>query len=166
VREGSFRADLYYRLAVVSLEVPPLRERGDEIPLLAAAFVRKVAHREGIQAPALDPETLCRLVHYEWPGNVRELENAIERAVILSRDGVIRPTDLPDAVSPASGQVAKLCVPMGTTLREAQDLLIAQTLRVCQGDKRRAARFLGTSPRTITRRTQTFPEDPCAPRSE
>ncbi|HKK70247.1 MAG TPA: sigma-54 dependent transcriptional regulator [Candidatus Krumholzibacteria bacterium] len=152
VEKGRFREDLYYRLAVIPLEVPPLRVRPDDVPLLAAHFAAKYA-RDDTRIPALLPETNEALVRYDWPGNVRELENAIERAVVLCKDGVIGPHDLPPHVGTRQGERdgAYLKVPIGTTMREVEDLLIDQALQLSQGDKQKAAALLGISARTITR---------------
>ena len=148
VEKGLFREDLYYRLAVIPLEIPPLRDRRDDIPLLAASFCTKYASTD---PPIITTEAMERLTSYEWPGNVRELENSIERAVVLSKEGQIRPQDLPPSVSPQSSADVYLKLPLGTTLREAEDILIRQALEICHGDKHRAAKLLGINPRTITR---------------
>ena len=98
VEEGKFRQDLYYRLDVVSLVMPPLRERREDIPTLAEYFSRKYSSEASVKAKRISPEAMACLVEYEWPGNVRELENAIERAVVLSASDVIGIDDLPDSV--------------------------------------------------------------------
>src|SRR5207247_2682356 len=96
--EGVLREDLYYRLNVILLRVPPLRERMDDVPILAMHFVRKYAARESVPTAGIAEETMNVLLSYAWPGNVRELENAIERAVVLGRGQVLRPQDLPTQV--------------------------------------------------------------------
>ena len=94
VKEGKFREDLYYRLNVIRIDLPPLRERLDDIPLLVAHFCQKFA-RPGQPPAQISPEALERLMQFDWPGNIRQLENAIERACVTARDGVIRPANLP-----------------------------------------------------------------------
>jgi DNA-binding NtrC family response regulator len=98
IAQGTFRADLYYRLSTVTLEIPPLRERGDEIEPLVRRFLRQASEAAGQPAPRIDDEAMALLGSYRWPGNVRELRNAIERAVVVARDGVIRAADLPARV--------------------------------------------------------------------
>ena len=160
VEKGRFREDLYYRLAVIPLEVPPLRTRPDDVPLLAAHFVTKYT-RDGATIPSLLPETNEALVGYDWPGNVRELENAIERAVVLCKDGVIKRQDLPPHVGRRDTERdgAYLKVPLGKSMREIEDLVIDQALDLSGGDKQKAATLLGISARTITRHLKARDED-------
>jgi two-component system, NtrC family, response regulator HydG len=161
VQKGTFREDLYYRLAVIPVEIPPLRTRPDDIPLLAAHFAARFT-KEGQRIPKLLPETSEALLGYDWPGNVRELENAIERAVVLCKDAVIRPQDLPPHLAARGPQHkgAYLEVPLGTTMRQIEDLVIAQALELTGGDKQKAAQLLGISARTITRHLAARPEAP------
>ncbi len=151
VEEGLFREDLYYRLAVIPLEIPPLRDRRDDVPLLAAHFVVKLSEKNRSPVPALHPEAMERLSSYDWPGNVRELENALERAVILCKDRTIRPEDLPTHISPRRLQGKELKVPLGTPMREIQEMVIDQTLNITGGNKEKAAKILGVAARTIYR---------------
>ena len=166
VDKGLFREDLYYRLAVIPLEIPPLRRRPEDVPLLAAHFAARYA-RDPERVPVLLPETNEALVAYDWPGNVRELENAIERAVVLSKDGAIEPRDLPPSVGAGGGERegAYLRVPLGTPLRQVEALVLDQALELSGGDKQRAAQLLGISARTITRHLKRR-EDERAGRSE
>uniref|UniRef100_A0A832MIK2 Sigma-54-dependent Fis family transcriptional regulator n=1 Tax=Eiseniibacteriota bacterium TaxID=2212470 RepID=A0A832MIK2_UNCEI len=99
VQEGTFREDLYYRLNVFTIFLPPLRERKGDIPVLAEHFVKRFARQRGMQPMAISPEAMDALVRYDWPGNVRELENAIERAMVLGRPPALRPEDLPFQVT-------------------------------------------------------------------
>jgi two-component system response regulator HydG len=150
VEKDQFREDLYYRLAVIPIEVPPLRDRREDIPLLVAHFTEKFArdHTPDVESGALEA-----LMGWDWPGNVRELENAIERAVVLSTDGRIGVKQLPPHILPDQGDVEQgyLRVPLGTPMREVEDLLIKQAMEISGGDKQNAAKLLGISARTITR---------------
>ncbi|HTE56885.1 MAG TPA: sigma-54 dependent transcriptional regulator [Kofleriaceae bacterium] len=167
VREGRFREDLYYRLNVVPVSVPPLRDRRDDVPLLAQHFIQLYAEKNGKPITGCTRRALEILCDYSWPGNVRELENAIERAVVLSRDTSIGEDDLPrDLVSAVSvgggglalssgpGGVPSLSFPIGTPLAEIEMRVIHETLRQTKGDKRLAARLLGIATRTIYRRLE------------
>ena len=161
VREGRFREDLFYRLDVVSVRLPPLRERPEDVPLLAMAFLRRVAEKNGKKVSALSPAALSALEAYPWPGNVRELLHAVERAVILCRGDSVEASDLPEAVRPPlgaaaqhapSGGPAALLVPLGTTMEEVERQVIRETLRQTRGDKNLAAQILGIAARTIYRK--------------
>ena len=140
--EGVLREDLYYRLNVILLRVPPLRERMDDVPILAMHFVRKYAARESVPTAGIAEETMNVLLSYAWPGNVRELENAIERAVVLGRGQVLRPQDLPPQVH-RRGDERRPLIPAHLTLEEIEKLAIAQALRLTGGNKSEAAERLG-----------------------
>jgi DNA-binding NtrC family response regulator len=149
VAQGRFREDLFYRLNVISISIPPLRDRRDDIPLLAAHFV---AHSRvsGKGRKAISPEAMQLLCRYPWPGNIRELQNVIERATILSTGDVIRPQDLPDPFRAPSRDRG----PNGSLLplRKVEDQYIEQVLGAVGGNKRQAARILGISERHLHRR--------------
>jgi two-component system response regulator HydG len=160
VAAGRFREDLYYRLAVFPVRLPPLRERREDVPLLAAAFLRRLSEKNGKRLTGFSPAALAALEAAPWPGNVRELQHAVERAVILARGEVVELVDLPEAMSrlvpagaaaPAAGP-AELVVPLGTTLDEIERRVIRETLRQTRGDKTLAAQLLGIAPRTIYRK--------------
>ena len=140
--EGVLREDLYYRLNVILLRVPPLRERMDDVPILAMHFVRKYAARESVPTASIAEEAMNVLLSYAWPGNVRELENAIERAVVLGRGEVLRPQDLPPQVH-RRGDERQPLIPAHLTLEEIEKLAIAQALRLTGGNKSEAAERLG-----------------------
>ena len=140
--EGVLREDLYYRLNVILLRVPALRERMDDVPILAMHFVRKYAAREGVPTAGITEEAMNVLLSYAWPGNVRELENAIERAVVLGRGEVLRPQDLPPQVH-RRGDEQRPLIPAHLTLEEIEKLAIAQALRLTGGNKSEAAERLG-----------------------
>jgi two-component system, NtrC family, response regulator HydG len=155
VAERKFRQDLYYRLNVIPLRVPPLRERTDDVPLLAAHFVRACATKNRKEVRGITDEALEALSVHRWPGNVRELENTIERAVVLCREDRIGLADLPPHMQPeGSGGSRKLVFPVGTPLREMEETAIRETLRFTGGDKKLAARLLGIAARTIYRRLE------------
>ncbi|HSK02728.1 MAG TPA: sigma-54 dependent transcriptional regulator [Kofleriaceae bacterium] len=166
VKAGRFREDLYYRLNVIPVNVPPLRDRRDDISLLAQHFVHVYAEKNGKTISGCSPAAIERLTEYGWPGNVRELENAIERAVVLTRAGhtVIDEDALPREIRDASaagatGTGSALTFPIGTPLAEIEMRVILETLRHTRGDKRLTAKLLGIATRTIYRRLEaTDPE--------
>lgn len=156
---GRFRSDLYYRLAVISIDLPPLRTRGDDVAALAQHFVRRFGAQNGKPGLALSAEALAALQNYHWPGNVRELENAIERAAVLARTDTIGPADLPDKVARAEAGARDIVFAVGTPLEEIERMAIAETLRLTEGDKRRAALLLGIGVRTLYRRLDEMGQD-------
>lgn len=152
MRAGSFREDLYYRLNVVNLQIPPLRDRREDIPLLAEHFLDRYRTKNRREIHGLSREALGGLSAYSWPGNVRELENVVERAVVLDRDGVIDTDDLPDHISETPHEQRSLSIPLGTSLDEIERRVIHETLRMTDGDKKLAAKLLGIATRTIYRK--------------
>jgi DNA-binding NtrC family response regulator len=142
VAEGVLREDLYYRLNVILLEVPPLRARMDDVPILAAHFLRKYAAREGTTKTGLSEGALAALLGFSWPGNVRELENAIERAVVLGSGEQLRREDLPPSIHQQDTEQPAL-VPSHLTLEEMEKLAIVQALKLTGGNKSEAAERLG-----------------------
>jgi two-component system response regulator HydG len=157
VKEGRFREDLYYRLNVISVTVPPLRDRRDDIPLLVEHFLQVYREKNGRQIHGFTRRALELLGDYAWPGNVRELENAIERAVVLTRGQIIGEDDLPREVQDArrgGGDGRVLTFALGTPLAEVERQAIHETLRHTKGDKRLAAQLLGIATRTIYRKLE------------
>ncbi len=157
VRAGRFREDLYYRLDVVAVRLPPLRERREDIPLLAAFFLRGFAERNRRPVTGFSDAALQALVAHDWPGNVRELQHAVERAVVLCKGEVVEAGDLPDAVrNSAPGRPSPpsntLTIAIGTPLEEIERIVIRETLRQTRGDKNLAAQLLRVAPRTIYRK--------------
>jgi len=145
VAEGGFREDLYYRLNVVPVELPPLRDRRDDIPLLAAAFLERAAARHGRSIGALTPAIIRRLMDYHWPGNVRELSNAIERLVLLAENEVLDVEDLPPAIRGSDGGApAPVRLPAaGLDWEAMEESLLRQALDRTGGNRAAAARLLG-----------------------
>ncbi|MFO0560516.1 MAG: sigma-54 dependent transcriptional regulator [Polyangiales bacterium] len=152
VSEGRFRQDLYYRLAVIEIHVPPLKDRPDDILPLAEHFLRRSAERAGRAIRGLSREASQLLTQYAWPGNVRELENVVERAVALARDEWIAVSDLPAHVQPeASTRLFEQAAERSLTLEELERGYVAHVLERCGGNKKRAAALLGINRRTIQR---------------
>jgi transcriptional regulator with PAS, ATPase and Fis domain len=151
VQAGAFREDLFYRLNILHIHLPPLRERPADIPQLAEALLRKIARRNGCTPPALSEQAMQALRHYPWPGNIRELGNVLERAFILADDGRIEVDGLPTDVR-QSGDTP------GLSLQEAvagfERNHIAMVLRLCEGNRERCAKELGLSPATLYRRIE------------
>jgi two-component system response regulator HydG len=158
VREGRFREDLYYRLNVIAVQVPPLRERDGDVPLLAEHFLRLYCAKNAKQIGGFTRAARDRLGGHDWPGNVRELENVVERAVVLTRSDVIGEDDLPREVLGHPGHSAdgrSLVIPVGTPLEEIERRVIHETLRHTKGDKRLCAQLLGIATRTIYRKLES-----------
>ncbi len=159
VRAGRFREDLYYRLNVIRLQVPPLRDRPEDVPLLAAHFLERFAEKNQKRVVGFTAEAQEALVGYAWPGNVRELENALERAVVLCRQEVVDLAQLPPAVRQGQGSRKLMTFSVGTSLKEVERRLIEETLRYAAGDKSLAATLLGITARTIYRREAEWRAD-------
>ncbi|MBA3006454.1 MAG: sigma-54 dependent transcriptional regulator [Proteobacteria bacterium] len=153
VKAGNFREDLYYRLNVVTLAVPPLRERRGDIPLLIDYFVQKFAEKNRRTVESVTPKCMELLVSYGWPGNVRELENAIERGVILMRGEQLSEKSLP---LPIQKQEREGEIAAPSSLQEAERLLILQTLEESGGNKSEAARRLGITRKTLQNKLQRY----------
>ncbi len=159
MRAGGFREDLYFRLAVIPIEIPPLRERMEDVPLLVDCFLQKHAAHTGTEKKRMDANAMERLVRYTWPGNVRELENAIERACALSDGGVIRAADLPPHVLHESGALEKapdsewrVGQPLDDFVRNQERKYIEMTLKFNQGSREKTASMLGISIATLYRK--------------
>jgi len=157
VREGSFREDLCFRLRVVQLDLPPLRERLADLPHLAEHFLEEAAERHGKPARDLAPEALDILMSYRWPGNVRELKNAVESMVLLSRGEAITPDAVPPYVRPAAGDTPDILKALsGLPVDDVEKALITNTLRDVGGNRERASQLLGISTRTLYRKIKAF----------
>jgi transcriptional regulator with PAS, ATPase and Fis domain len=152
VRKGKLRSDLFYRLNVFPITLPPLRERPEDISLLVETFLQDSAATEGHPVKAIAPEALDLLRQHTWPGNVRELRNVIERATLLADGETIEASHLPESLrgsQAASGQVPTLTLPLGTTVEEAEKALILKSLELAGNNKTRAAGLLGISVKTL-----------------
>jgi DNA-binding NtrC family response regulator len=149
VSEGRFREDLFYRLNVITVHLPPLRERRDDIPLLSNFFVIKYIKKYKKEIRGFDPDAMEALCLYQWPGNVRELENVMERAVVLCKKSMIAIDLLPKNIVPNKEDVSMIKIPLGTSLKEAEKEIIQKTLQMAQGSKKEAAKILGISSRKI-----------------
>ncbi len=153
IRDGRFRQDLFYRLNVVRITVPPLRERKEAIPALVAYFLRQFNRRFNRRVKGIAPGAMAAFMAYDFPGNVRELENLLERAFALGARDEITLADLPDLSLLPVETPASTAVP---TIAEAERQLILRTLQLCDNDKEKAARVLGISRRTLYRRLKEY----------
>jgi Nif-specific regulatory protein len=155
IAAGLFRRDLYYRLNVVSLALPPLRERREDIPLLASWFIRRYADKAKRPVAGFSADALACLTMYEWPGNVRELENAVEHAVVLGLDPIIARDDLPDAVAEAGASATAGARPAAAhfhdTVKQTKKDLIVRAVEEANGNYSAAARLLGLHPNYLHR---------------
>jgi two-component system response regulator HydG len=149
---GNFREDLYYRLNVVNIEIPPLRRRMEDVPLLAEHFLSKYRQKNNREIDGLSRACLDALMAYKWPGNVRELENVVERAVVLDKDGCIDLDDLPEQITSFEPDTRHITIPLGTALDEIEKRVMQETLKLTGGDKKLAAKLLDISTRTIYRK--------------
>jgi len=155
VKEKRFREDLFYRLNVITVNVPPLRERREDIRVLAQHFLRVYAAKNNRKLEGFTDEAVRRLEAYAWPGNVRELENVIERGVVLARGALMDVSELPEEIAGATPlPEGVLSVRIGTPLAEVEARLLEETLRVTKGNKTLTAKLLGIDPRTVSRKLE------------
>jgi two-component system response regulator HydG len=151
IEQGQLREDLFYRLNVINIKVPPLREREEDIALLAQKFLEDAGKKNNKTPPLLTPEVKQALHHYRWPGNIRELQNLMERLVVLCKGERVELSDLPSEVSSYEKRSKILSFPVGISLRQVENTLFDETLRETGGDKKLAAKLLGVHPRTLYR---------------
>jgi transcriptional regulator with PAS, ATPase and Fis domain len=163
LRKGELREDLYYRLNVFQLNLPPLRQREGDIPLLVEALIRDLNRKHGCKVTDASKEVLDLLHRHNWPGNVRELRNVLERAVIIAGEGPITPAHLPHFGSPPGHRPAAdfkeidaVRLPVGTTVNEAEKALIQLTLQHTKNNKTRAAEILGISLKTLFNKLKEY----------
>jgi DNA-binding NtrC family response regulator len=157
VADGTFREDLYYRLNVIPVQLPPLRERPDDIPILAEHFLRDIAQNKGTPARRISPEVMRRFQSYRWPGNVRELRNVLEQMMVLAEGELLTERDLPEQVAESAQSTASTSeIPAGLTMDELEKLAITKALDQCAGNRTHAANRLGISVRTLQRKLQQY----------
>jgi DNA-binding NtrC family response regulator len=157
IEKGAFREDLYFRLNVVNIHVPPLRERKDDIPLLAASFLKEFASENGKTIGGIHEKTRSRLYAYDWPGNIRELRNCIESAVVMCQGTIITEEDLPPALRSVSEE-GWIRIRLGTSFEQAEKIVIMDTLSFHRGNKSKAAETLGIGRKTLHRKLAEWGE--------
>ena len=155
VAEGRFREDLYYRLNVVHIHVPPLRERRDDIPLLITAFLQEFAQENGKNIEGIDARARAALYKFDWPGNIRQLRNCLESAVVMCSGSIIKLEDLPPTIA-GSGEADSIAVPAGITMAEAEKIIILQNLAINKGNKSKTADILGIGRKTLHRKLDEY----------
>jgi two-component system response regulator HydG len=162
IRAGRFREDLYYRINVVTLVVPPMRERREDIPLLADFFLKQYAEKNNRPIKGFTPRAVDLLMRYDWPGNVRELENVVERAVIMARGDMITPLEFPDVLQDLDeeAKASPLALTAGRSLKEVEKVMILRTLEETGGNRTHAARSLGISRRTLQLKLKEYGINP------
>jgi DNA-binding NtrC family response regulator len=156
VREGRFREDLYYRLNVVKIEVPPLRERGDDVVLLTHAFLKEFCRQNGKGLLRITPKALEALRHFSWPGNVRQLRNVIEGMVVLARGSEVGARDLPEEIRATTARYRPLQLRLGASIAEMEREMIRATLEHTDGNRAAAARVLGLGRKTLYRKIEEY----------
>jgi DNA-binding NtrC family response regulator len=155
IAKGTFREDLYYRLNVVNIEIPPLRERKEDIPLLVHHFVKEIAQENDKAVEGIDHKAAAVLYNYAWPGNVRELRNCMESAIVMAKGNVITQEDLPPTVR-GGAEEGYIRLASGITLAEAEKEVIAYTLGRNRGNKSRTAEVLGIGRKTLHRKIEEY----------
>jgi two-component system response regulator HydG len=160
IDKGDFREDLYYRLNVVALPVPALKERRDDIPLLAQHFLKMFAEKNRKRIKGFTPQAMDSMVRYDWPGNVRELMNAIERCVVLSRSEYVSEMDLPLSLREGETSISVTYkpedAPADLSLDEVEKISILKTLESARGNKSETARRLGITRRTLHKKLKKY----------
>jgi len=152
VADGNFREDLFYRLNVVDISIPPLRARREDIPILANHFVSKYSEREKRSITGISEKAMSTLMAYSWPGNARELENVIQRAIVLTKNDVLDTDVLPERLMKNGTPKGSVTIPLGIPMSEVENLMIIKTLETTKGNKDLTAQILGLSRRTIYRK--------------
>ena len=158
IKKGNFREDLFYRLNVVHIHVPPLRDRKDDIPLLINEFMQEFAKENGKDIKNIDNHARAALYKYSWPGNIRQLKNCMESAVVMCSSDTITLNDLPPTIKSASS-ANSMQIPFGVTLEEAEKIIIQQTLAQNQGNKSKTAEVLGIGRKTLHRKLDEYEEN-------
>jgi len=156
VKEGRFREDLFFRLNVIQINLPPLRQRAEDIPLLVHHFVRQICEENNRDRVDVSPRAMAALQSYAWPGNVRELRNVIESIIVMTRSKEITVKDLPEKIRQESSAAQTVTLRSGSTLRDAERELIRLTLVSCGGNRAEAARILGIGRKTLYRKIEEY----------
>ncbi len=157
VEAGTFREDLYYRLNVVTINLPPLRQRPDDIPILIDHFVSELTNLKHMPSKRVSPEVIRKLLSYRWPGNVRELRHALERMIVLAETDVMSENDLPDEIRESTlGSATPRDLPTNLTMDELEKLAISKALDNCNGNRTHAAQRLNISVRTLQRKLHQY----------
>jgi DNA-binding NtrC family response regulator len=160
VKEGKLREDLFYRLSVFSITMPPLRDRIEDVPLLTEAFIRYYSERDRKQIVGANEDTLLALRNHPWPGNVRQLRNVIERALVVAKGPLITPNDLPTEFRwGGKSEASQVQVRLGTTIDDAERELITRTIEFAGGNKTRAAEILGISAKTLYNKLERYEKE-------
>ncbi|MHB9295397.1 putative Regulatory protein AtoC [Pillotina sp. SPG140] len=152
IEKGLFREDLYFRLNVVNIIMPPLRDRKDDLPLLISSFLKECSIENNKKIEGIDEKARACLYAYDWPGNIRELRNCIESAVVMAKDNIITRSDLPPTFQTIEAHEGYIQIPLGTTLTESEKIVIRDTLSFSKGNKSRAAKILGIGRKTLHRK--------------
>jgi len=158
VKEGVFREDLYYRLNVVNIKLPPLRDRRDDTPFLINFFIEKYNQKYHMKVKGISQKAMNLLADYKWAGNVRELENTIESILVINSPEVIDIQHLPQEIRDVKERPEVIPIKIGTPLEDVEKEMLIQTLRVTKGNKRKAAQLLGINVRTIHRKIEEIQE--------
>ena len=157
VENGTFREDLFYRLNVVTITLPPLRDRPDDIAILVEHFLKEISEKKHTAPKKISPEVMRRFQQYRWPGNVRELRNTLESMMVLAEGDLLTERDLPERIAEASHEVAvPKEIPTGLTMEELEKLAITKALDQCAGNRTHAANRLGISVRTLQRKLRQY----------
>jgi two-component system response regulator AtoC len=157
VDEGKFREDLFYRLNVVQVVLPPLRDRPDDIPILVDHFLKEISENKHTQPKRVSPEVMRRFQQYRWPGNVRELRNTLESMMVLADGDTLTERDLPERIAESAAQTASAKeIPTGMTMEELERLAIMRALDQYGGNRTHAANRLGISVRTLQRKLRQY----------
>jgi two-component system response regulator HydG len=162
IKQGRFREDLFYRINVVTIKVPPLRERHDDIPLLADFFLKRFAEKNRRVIKGFTPRAMDLLMRYDWAGNARELENIVERAVIMARGDMITPMEFPENLKELDQELkeARIDIAAGRSLKEIEKEMILRTLEETEGNRTHAANILGISRRTLQLKLKEYGINP------
>jgi DNA-binding NtrC family response regulator len=160
VKNGTFREDLYYRLNVITITLPPLRDRTDDIPLLCEHFLKDICTQKHTSHKRISPEVMRRLMNYRWPGNVRELRNMLESMMVLADGELLTENDLPERITQeALPQVHSGALPSGVTMDQLERMAITKTLKECNGNRTHAAARLDISVRTLQRKLSQYEKE-------